>query len=252
MIEKKERMGESIVNNFGSLMTIVEYRTAKKILVKFEDDTKVLCSYSNFKNGKVNNPFDKTKNGVGYIGVGRFKPSHNGVKSIFYEKWHHMLQRCYEEYKGIGNKTYEECYVCEEWLNYQNFAEWMEANYYIIKNEKMCLDKDILIKGNKLYSPETCCFVPNRINVLFTKRNKLRGDFPIGVSFDKRAKKFSAVCNNLNKSVWIGYYNTPEEAFIAYKNFKEHLIISIAEAYKEYLPYNIYEALLKYKIEIGD
>ena len=87
-----------------------------------------------------------------------------------------MLRRCYDEKLHKKYPTYIDCKVCEEWLNFQNFAKWYYNNYYEIENEKICLDKDILHKGNKIYSPDNCVFVPNNINVLFVKSDKSRGD----------------------------------------------------------------------------
>ena len=88
-----------------------------------------------------------------------------------------MLGRCYNEYNLKRRPTYKGCEVCDEWLNFQNFAEWFDNNYYTIDNEAVCLDKDILIKGNKTYSPEACVFVPITINSLFTKINKLENSY---------------------------------------------------------------------------
>ena len=90
-----------------------------------------------------------------------------------------MLRRCYgNEYKF---RTYKDVEVCEEWLNFQNFKKWYIENLWDC-DEKLCLDKDIIKQNNKIYSPQTCVIVPNKINLLFTKNNAMRGTFPIGVS----------------------------------------------------------------------
>jgi hypothetical protein len=116
----------------------------------------------------------------------------------------------------------------------------------------MCLDKDILFKGNKIYSPETCVFVPSDINILFTKTNAKRGDFPIGVTYNKKVGKYQSRCNVNSKLIHIDFFNTPEEAFFAYKIFKEKLIKHIANKYKDKIPNNLYEAMLRYEVEITD
>ena len=97
-----------------------------------------------------------------------------------------MLTRCYSDKYKKKKPTYEDCKVYEELLNFQNFAKWDSENYYEIEGETMCLDKDILVKHNKIYSPETCVYVPNTINVLFTKSDKIRGNTPIGVNEQKK------------------------------------------------------------------
>lgn len=139
----------------------------------------------------------------------------------------------------------------DTWIDFQNFfanrhPEWFEENYI----EGWQLDKDILVKGNKIYSPETCCFVPSCINNLFIKSNKIRGEFPIGVS--KRKDKYISQIQKSKKVKYIGMFETLLEAFDAYKVEKEKHIKNIADEYKDYLNPKVYEALYKYKVEITD
>ena len=117
----------------------------------------------------------------------------------------------------------------------------------------MCLDKDILIKGNKLYSPNTCVFVPNDINTLFIKRDKYRGKFPIGVCLDKNKNKYVSNCSNENgENHFIGIFSTPDDAFKAYKDYKESVIKNVAIKYKNQIPYKLYEAMIQYVVEEND
>lgn len=113
----------------------------------------------------------------------------------------------------------------------------------------MHLDKDILIKGNKIYSPNTCIFVPQKINSLFTKRNSVRGEYPIGVTYSKKNHKFEPQVQGRG---WLGYYDTPEESFEVYKKNKEKRIKEIADEYKNKIPIKLYDALYDYKVEITD
>ena len=87
-----------------------------------------------------------------------------------------MLSRCYSNKQQKRQSSYKGCTVCSEWLNFKNFSDWYESHFYQIEGQKMCVDKDILFKGNKIYSPQTCCIVPNEINVLFTKMSKEYGN----------------------------------------------------------------------------
>ena len=115
----------------------------------------------------------------------------------------------------------------------------------------MELDKDILNKGNKVYSPDTCVYVPQSINSLFTKSDKVRGEYPIGVY--KQKDKYVAQLNKGNgKQIYLGSYSTPEEAFQAYKQAKEEYIKEVANEYKDKIPYRLYEALMNYEVEIDD
>ena len=169
-----------------------------------------------------------------------------------------MLERCYDEKCQEKHPTYIDCSVTEEWLCFQNFADWYYKNYYYVKDETMCLDKDILHKGNKIYSPENCVFVPNNINILFTRRDKLRGDCPIGVCYNKKNKKFQAYCRihdykeNKSKLIHLGHHNSPERAFQAYKQYKEKHIKDVADYYKYLIPNKLYQAIYDYQVEITD
>lgn len=163
------------------------------------------------------------------------------------------MERCYSEKLKKKYLTYAECTISDEWLNFQSFAKWYDENFYKVDGEVMCLDKDILIKGNKIYSPETCVFVPDNINKLFIKRNVRRGSYPIGVHFNKSAKKYTAQCHNgIGKQINLGRYDTPFEAFQAYKIYKEQIIKQMADAYKDKMPNEVYEAMLKYEVDIND
>lgn len=193
---------------------------------------------------------------IGYLGQGKYKSRENGKSTKAYEVWKKMLQRCYDPYYINKYPSYIDCYVCDEWLCFQNFAKWFYKHYYECSGEKMCLDKDILIKGNKIYSPNTCVFVPERINTLFVKCNKTRGEYPIGVNFKKKINKFQARCSvlkdNKNKSIYLGVYPTVNEAFLAYKQYKENYIKQVADEYKGLIPTKLYDALYKYEVEIND
>ena len=102
-----------------------------------------------------------------------------------------MFRRCYNKEWQEKEPTYKGCKVCYEWIYFSNFKKWYKDNFYKIEDEQMELDKDILNKGNKIYSPKNCIFVPKIINCLFTKSNKIRGDLPIGVKLGKNNKYVS-------------------------------------------------------------
>ena len=257
--QKQERIGEENCNLYGTLMRIIEYNDSKDIIVEFQDKykVKVHTGYGNFKKGEVKNPYDKTVHGVGYIGEGKYKVSINGKNTIAYKVWFSMIQRCYDPYYLDKHPTYRDCIVCKEWHCFQNFTQWYEENYYECNDEQMELDKDILIKGNKIYSPETCIFVPHRINSLFTKSNAKRGNCLIGVCFHKRDRIYESNCSVLDKKgskrgIYLGRFKNEIDAFIAYKQFKENYIKQVADEYKKLIPTKLYEALYKYEVKIND
>jgi len=170
------------------------------------------------------------------------KPLINGkqITCPFYAKWSGMIERCQSEILHKKQSTYTECSTCDEWLLFSNFKKWMKTQDWKGKE----LDKDILVQGNKVYSPETCMFVERSINVLFTNSAAVRGEFPQGVSYHKNNMKFMAKCSSGGKRVHIGYYDNPEDAYTAYRNFKYKLIADIAANQTEPLK----SALLNYKI----
>lgn len=256
----KNRIGEVKFNNSNYKMTIVEYNCYDKIVVQFENGYRVETSYGKFKNGQIKSPYEKSVFGVGYVGEGKYITKLNGKRTIQYSYWFSMLNRCYNDKNKVNlkNLTYEDKYVCEDWHNFQNFAKWFDENYYAIDGDKMQLDKDIFKKGNKVYSPDMCVFVPQRINNLFTRSDKMRGSCPVGVSYKKNNRKFNAQCsiyqNDIKRQlkVYLGLYNTPEEAFYVYKEFKEGYIKQVADEYKDKIPKKLYDAMYRYMVEITD
>ena len=135
-------------------------------------------------------------------------------------------------------------------------CEWLEKNYYKVPGERMHLDKDILYKGNKVYSRKTCIFVPQRINNLFVKSNKKRGKNPIGVTLRPSGKYETFCYNGYGKQIYLGSYLTKEQAFKVYKQYKEKVIKEVIDEYKGIIPEPHYsrlrEAMYNYEVEIDD
>ena len=238
MGKKIDRTGEEVRNKFGSKMVIKEYRGCMDIDVYFPEYNWTFehVDYSNFKRGKIKCPYEPRYYGKGYLGEGKYKMSINGKHTDEFDIWYEMLRRCYDPKYQERYPTYKGCKVEEYLLNFQNMGEWIKDNYYEVPGEQMCLDKDILCKGNKVYSRDTCIFVPERINKLFTKRDNSRGDCPIGVS-DLPSSNYGVLCNNgYRKRIYLGTYLTEEEAFQAYKVYKEKLIKETIDSYKGKIP----------------
>lgn len=183
---------------------------------------------------------------TGGFGVGVLDKPLYAKKEKSERAWRQMLRRaCSEDFKR-NSKAYEGVSVCEEWKTYSKFKEWFEEHYV----EGWALDKDILIKGNKEYGPQACCYVPPQINSLFTKRTRDRGPYPIGVTVCRG--RISASVNRFGKNVFLGHFDTAEEAFYAYKNAKEKHIKEVAELWRSKIEPRLYEALCNYVVEITD
>lgn len=240
--ETKYNIGNKYILKGGYSVEIVEYIDSKNLIIRFECGYTVKVQPNQLNKGTVKYPYRPTVCKIGFIGLGKY--SHKSYPHI-YETWRSMLKRCYDLKTLSYLPTYNKITTDERWYNFQNFARWFEENYNPETMQGFELDKDILVKGNKVYSPETCCFVPQEINKLFTKRQNDRGNFPIGVYLHKKYNKYYV--NSINK-----FFNTSEEAFEAYKVDKESKIKNLAERYKNKITDVCYKALLNYKVEITD
>lgn len=247
MSKRNDRLGEEKLNCQGSTMQIIEYNDATDIIVEFKDEykAKVKTEYKHYISGKVKNPYLPSVFGVGMIGA---KYPSNTKE---YVAWKSMLNRCYYHKIAGKNPTYKDITCCDAWLLYENFYEWLHKQENFEKwtdGDKWCIDKDILIKGNKIYAPETCCLVPQNINNIFVKNKSRRGNLPIGVI--KSNDRFGAMFNQK----YLGTFDTTEEAFLAYKKEKESYVKQVAkeEYYKGNIAKQCYEAMVNYEVEITD
>ena len=252
------KTGEEKVNSFGSKMVVKEYRNNKDIDVYFPEYNWIFkhTQYKHFKKGNIKCPYEPRYFGVGYLGEGEYKVFENGRDTDKYKIWHNMLQRCYDPKYHKKHPSYKGCKIEDHWLNFQNMGKWLENNYYEVPGEKMHLDKDILCKGNKMYSRSTCIFVPERINKLFIKRNNNRGKDPIGAHPNSSGNYEARCSNGYGKQVSLGTYSTKEEAFQVYKEYKENLIKETIDSYEGKIPEPFYSklkvAMYNYEVEIDD
>lgn len=246
------RIGEKYVTNEGYIATIIEYNDNNKNLSVRLDNGIIVkgLTYIDIRNGRVKNPKHLSVLGIGYFGEGDYNTNSTIYNINIYNKWSKIISRCYNEKFKDRNPTYKDVTVCEEWHNFQIFAKWMEINWRPHMESFWDLDKDILIKGNKIYSPETCCFVPQEINRLMVIRTLKSSSLPLGVFRD--GVGYGAQIRKDGVKYYLGYYKTPEEAFQAYKTLKEEEIKRIANKWKDLIDPKVYEAMINYEVEITD
>jgi len=247
----KEMIGKRVFNiKCNEWMEIIEWENAQNIKIKFESGGIHKCSYHQLKKGTIKNLNIPSVYEHGYIGYGDHKAFINSKMTFEYITWRNMLKRCYNKSSLIQRPTYKNCKVCEEWKNFQIFAEWVNNYNGITKGYD--LDKDIIDKNSKIYNEKNCIFIPAFLNSLIhrTYRHK---KLPLGVSYDKEKKKYESYCQNENgKKYHLGYYKSIDEAFYQYKKYKEYLIKKNAIEYKNKISVIAYEALMNYEVEITD
>lgn len=240
------QVGEKYTNKYGEY-EVVKILSEKKACVRFVDTgTELEAYWVNIISGRIKDYNKAIIYGVGFVGT--FRTEERETKCKAYMAWRNMLKRCYDQKTFLIRPTYINCSVCEEWHNFQAFKKWFDDNHI----EDYVIDKDILLKGNRIYSPDTCCFVPNEVNALFTKRQNKRGDLPIGVLYSDSKKRYKVQFTKNAKKTFLGYFPTPEEAFSAYKEAKESYIKEMAAKYKEKINPKVYAALMAYEVEITD
>lgn len=246
-----DRVGEKHTTNQGCIVEVIEYFNRRNCTIRYDNGDVIKdVSYGNLKAGSVKNNNYPSVQGIGYLGDDKYKFTEEEKEVANF--WRSMLKRCYNEEFQKRRTTYIGCLVSEDWHNFQNFAKWFHENYNPEYMQDWQLDKDILVRGNKVYSAETCCFVPPHINTLFITGKAGRGEYPIGV--DKRGReKFKAhISRGKGLAELIGYFKTPEEAFQAYKTAKEIYIKEVADKWKDKIDNRVYEAMYNYKVEITD
>ena len=255
-VSYKDCVGKVCKSKSSGDFKVLKYNDAKDVEIQFVNTGfETIATLGNIKNGYVKDLYLPSVYGIGILG-NKYPPSINGVKTKEHELWQNMFQRCYSTTLKKRNPTYEGCEVSNNFKSYEYFYEWCHKQIGFDNDgngNPFQLDKDLLTKGNKVYSETTCVFIPQEINKVLVKCTASRGEHLIGVSWDKRDKTFVAkVRKNKGKSEYLGSFNTELEAFKAYKKAKESFIKEQAEKWKGKIDERAYEALINYTVEIDD
>lgn len=238
------KVGEIYPTKIGGDVEVLEYINCDKVLVRFLDGTDYerYAIAGHIRRGIVYNPYRPCYSGVGYIGE-----TENPKNSPFYSSWVHMLDRCNKNPDENKNyRFYRDVEVKKDWYNFTNFKMWSEKQRYI---KGWHLDKDLISNGKKLYSPETCVYLPQEINkmIMGSEMSRSKSD-PIGMYEAKQSGKFIV---RVGKK-YIGSFPNKEDAFRAYKENKESAFKEIAEKYKGLISDEAYYALYCRQVMLND
>ena len=255
-VNYKSCIGQICRSNDSEDFKIVRYENSLHIEIVFVDSGFTsICQMSNIRCGRVKDLTKPSVVGVGVTGT-KYKPVNlNGCGEYeidyAYKIWRGILERCFLDKRQEQQPTYKGCTVSENFKSYEFFYEWCQDQVGY-REDGFELDKDLLVKGNKIYSESTCCFIPKEINTALTKRGNDRGDHPIGVYWNKKCRSYIAKISEGGSRRYLGLFDSPTDAFQAYKMAKEQYLESLAVKWKDSISNKVYDALLSYEVSIDD
>ena len=243
--------------NFGEFK-VLKCNGWKNVEIEFlKTGYRKVAEMKEVKCGSIKDPYLPSIYGKGFVGTKYCTTKENGKNKPEYETWSGVLKRCYSDARKKKRPTYKDCICSDNFNSYEYFYEWCNTQIGFNKTDEkgrlFHLDKDLLVKGSKVYSEDTCVFLPVEINSVLTKTDKLRGDYPIGVHWCNSKKVFVAQINrNKGQQDYLGQFDNPNDAFLAYKKAKESYLKELAYKWKERIDPRAYKALMNYKVEITD
>ena len=251
-VTTKDCVGKVCKSKSSGDFKILKYNDRANVEIQFlNTGYEVVVRLDHIKSSKVKDPHSPSVCGVGISGT-KYPITVDSVKTKEYGLWKDMLRRCYSDAYKKRKPTYEGCEVSDKFKSYEYFYEWCnkQVGFGV---EGFELDKDLLIKGNKVYSENSCVFIPVEINSLLVKRENMRGKYLIGVCWHKKGKAFMAkVSRNKGQPEHLGSFKTEIEAFNAYKEAKEAFVKEQANKWKDEIDERAYKALMNYTVEITD
>ena len=197
-VNYKDCVGKVCKSKSSGDFKIVKYNNKKNVEIQFlKTGYETTVELGSIRKGEVKDPYSPSVYGVGILGT-KYQAKINGRATKEYDLWQSMLKRCYSDAYKKQRPTYEGCEVSENFKYYEYFYEWCNKQIGFDNDgngNPFHLDKDLLTKGNKVYSEDSCIFIPNEINLLLTRREALRGKHLIGVYWCNTKKAFVAQVN---------------------------------------------------------
>lgn len=150
-------------------------------------------------------------------------------QATWYKTWQGCIVRCYDKRNLKLFPSYKGCTLDPRWVKASAFKKWFDKHYV----EGYHLDKDILVPGNKVYGPDTCCFVPPKINYLLLSCKRARGKYPQGISLYRPTNRLKVCLRRFGEKENLGYFATNEldQAVACYNTAKRDHIIAVAREY---------------------
>lgn len=237
MEKSKYSVGSTFKSKNSGTFEIIERLEGKKSKIKFQDGFITDTHNTSILRGNVFNPYYPRVEGLGYLGEGGY--TSNGKE---YSIWKGMFSRCYGGGGNPKNNNYVNCYVEQDWHNFQKFGEWYN-------NQKNChlggfhLDKDLTVLGSKVYSKTTCSIIPVQVNIVFSKPQINFSD-NVGVDYVKKEGVFrSSYTDEKGVRHYLGRFNRVEDARNAYVVKKREICNKVIDIHKESLSEMVVENL---------
>lgn len=249
-MDNKVEIGKVFFTKEGYKFVVVDYTGNSFYKIRFENGYEVRAKITHIKSGVTKNPYHRTVFGVGYLGEKGYQAHHKGKSTHAYSTWFSMMRRCYCEKSKILQPAYIDCTVDEEWHNFQNYAEWYYNNPYA--KVGWCLDKDIIVQGDRVYHKDYCTFVPQEINASVIYKSTTKYGLPRGVSKHRYdSSKYTAYVWDKHESKYKGVYETPEEAYAEYVRGKKKKFLDLVEKYKGKVDPRVCDALINWDFTIS-
>jgi len=242
-------VGEIYPTKTSGVIRVVDYKGTNCVTVEFPDGRRTVTSATQIRLGSLRNPFQPVIEGVGYLGIPYNSYGVPIAQTPEYKAWVGMLKRSYSSKHKAEFTAYQGVDACPEWNNFSVFADWFKKQEGFDKGWH--LEKDLKIKGNKLYSPEGCCLVPQEINNILLLRDGKRGKWPVGVHLSKQGR-FIAQVGLGSKNTYIGSYDDPVSAFKAYKIQKEAHVKEVALHWQDKIAPAVFNSLMNFTVNIDD
>lgn len=242
------KVGDTFLTKRCGICTVIEYVSYVEVYVKFEDGNIVKTRVQSLGKGHCRNLNSKLVLGVGINDMLGAEKTKEFIKQR--QMWFGILQRCFSIKLLERRPTYKNCKVSESWLWLSNFIKDIKSieNYEKSLNEGWQLDKDLLSNEGKLYSKDTCCFIPRSLNLVLSSYPKKLNGLPKGVKLSKGGRYF-AILQKEGNQIFLGSYDSVEEASRVYNIAKKEHLLNIADSIKGIVPENVYKALVNFNLE---